>query len=105
MDVRIPLKAAPKGMNNANEAGREVFGFIQLLKHKKNTIGNSSKKAVQKVTVFAKENAELFGDSKNTITARSANKFKRHSGGAFNGIKIAARRTKRFLHLKGTNLS
>lgn len=104
VDVRIPLKAAPKGMKNANEAGSEVFGFVQLLKHKKNTIGNSSEKAVQKVAIFAKENAELFGDSKNTMTVRGANKFKRHSGGAFDGIKIAARRTKTAFASKGNEL-
>ena len=47
VNVRIPLEAASKGMENTNETGSETLGFIELAEHAKNDVANRMKKAVE----------------------------------------------------------
>ena len=47
VNVRIPLEAASKGMENTNETGSETLGFIELAEHAKNDIANGMKKAIE----------------------------------------------------------
>ena len=67
VDVRVPLKTTPKGMQNANKSGREVFGLIDFAKHIQNCLANGIKKTVQKISVFEKKYSELLGNRKNTM--------------------------------------
>ena len=59
--MRIPLEASTKSMENANEAGSKVFGFIHFVKHIENGITNSMKETVQEFTVFAKKGRSSSG--------------------------------------------
>jgi len=47
VNVRIPLEAASKGMENTNETGSETLRFIELAEHAKNDVANGMKKAVE----------------------------------------------------------
>ena len=47
VDVRIPLKATTKGMENANETRSETLSIIEFAEHAKNDIANGMKKAVE----------------------------------------------------------
>ncbi len=50
--VRIPFEVAPKSMENTNETGSEVFGFIDFEKHTKDNASDRRKERIQKVSVF-----------------------------------------------------
>ena len=47
VNVRVPLEAASKGMENTNETGSETLRFIELAEHAKNDVANGMKKAVE----------------------------------------------------------
>ena len=47
VDVRIPLKAATKGMENANETRSETLSFIEFAEHTKNNVPDGMEKAVE----------------------------------------------------------
>ena len=47
MNVRIPLKAAPKGVKNADKAGSKTLGFIEFAEHAKNDVTDGMKKTVE----------------------------------------------------------
>ena len=47
VNMRIPLEATTKGMENANETRSETLSFIELAEHAKNDITDGMKKAVE----------------------------------------------------------
>ena len=47
MNMRIPLKAATKGVENTNEAGSKVLRFIKFAEHAEDDIADRMKKAVE----------------------------------------------------------
>ena len=47
MNVRIPLKRTPEGMQDTNKTGNEMFRMIELIKHTKENRLDSMKKTVQ----------------------------------------------------------
>ena len=47
VDVRIPLKATTKGMENTNETGSETLRFIEFAEHTKNNVPDGMEKAVE----------------------------------------------------------
>ena len=47
VNVRIPLEATTKGMENANETRSETLSFIEFAEHAKNDIADGMKKAVE----------------------------------------------------------
>ena len=47
VNVRIPLEATTKGMENANETRSETLSFIEFAEHAKNDIANGMKKAIE----------------------------------------------------------
>ena len=68
VDMRVPLKTTPKGMQNANKSGREVFGLIDFAEHIQNCLVSGIKKTVLKISVFEKEYSELLWNRKNTMS-------------------------------------
>ena len=47
VNMRIPLEATTKGMENTNETWSETLSFIEFAEHAKNDITNGMKKAVE----------------------------------------------------------
>jgi len=78
MNVRIPLKAAPKGVKNADKAGSKTLGFIELAEHAKNDVADGMKKAVEQRTISAEEDAKLLRDGKNAMPVNALNDFEGH---------------------------
>ena len=73
MNMRIPFKWAPKGVEDADKAGNKVFGFIQLIKHTKNDTTDSKKQTVKERTIFKEKMTEFFVDGKNTVAVSALN--------------------------------
>ena len=46
MDMRIPLKRAAESMKNANKTGSKILGFVELFKHKEDSVCGSLKKKI-----------------------------------------------------------
>ena len=46
MDMRIPLKRATESMKNANKTGSKILGFVELFKHKEDSVCGSLKKKI-----------------------------------------------------------
>ena len=47
VNVRIPLEATTKGVENTNEARSKMLSFIEFAEHAKNDIANGMKKAIE----------------------------------------------------------
>ena len=52
VDVRIPLKAAAKSMEDTDKTGRKKFGFIFFVEHTEDDASDGRKQAVQKSSIF-----------------------------------------------------
>ena len=61
VDVRIPFEVAPEGMENADEAGSEVFGLVHFVEHIENHVANRVKETVQQIAVLAKKGRSSSG--------------------------------------------
>ena len=47
VNMRIPLKATTKGVENTNEAGSKMLRFIKFAEHTKNNVPDGMEKAVE----------------------------------------------------------
>ena len=47
VNVRIPLEAASKGVENTNETRSETLSFIEFAEHTKNNVPDGMEKAVE----------------------------------------------------------
>ena len=47
VNVRIPLEATTKGMENANKTRSETLSFIEFEEHTKNNVPDGMEKAVE----------------------------------------------------------
>ena len=47
VNMRIPLKATPKGMKNTNETRSETLRFIEFAEHAKNDVTDGMEKTVE----------------------------------------------------------
>lgn len=92
VNMRIPLKAAPKGMKNTDKAGSKMFSLIEFAEHTKNDVADRKKKTVEQRAISAEEDTELLRDGKNAMSVNTLNDFERHGSGALDGIKISAGR-------------
>ncbi len=90
MNMRIPLQTATECMENADKTGTKVLRFINFIEHTKDNIANGSKERVQKSAVFSEENAKFFRNSKDTMSVRTLNQFKRHIVCSTDRVKITA---------------
>ena len=55
------------------------FGFIHFMEHAKDNTSDSTKKTVEKGTVFQKEMPQFFINGENTVSVCTLNQFERHS--------------------------
>ena len=46
MDMRVPFKRTPEGMKNTNKTGSKILGFVELFKHKEDSVCGSLKKKI-----------------------------------------------------------
>lgn len=90
MNMRIPLKASPKGVKNADKAGSKTLGFIELAEQVKDDIANGMKKTIEQRTISAEKDAKLLWDGKNAMPVNTLNEFERHRRSALDRIEIAA---------------
>ena len=89
----VPFKGSSKGMEDTDETGSVVFGFVQFVKHFHNNGLHRMEKTVEKRPVLLKIAAQLFGDCKNAVTVVAADQFSGHGSGTSSGIKVPAGRT------------
>ena len=100
VDVRIPLKATTKGMENANETRSETLSFIEFAEHAKNDIADGMKKAVEKRAISAEEDAKFFGDGEDAVSVNTLNDFERHGSSTLDRIEITTGRAETALAAK-----
>lgn len=62
VNMRIPLKATPKGMKNTDKAGSKMFSFVEFTEHTKNNVANRMKKTSEQRTISAEEDTEFLRD-------------------------------------------
>jgi hypothetical protein len=86
VDVRIPLKRAPKGMKDTNKTGNKILGFVQGEKELLYDIGNGLKQAVEEEAVFKEKMAEGFVDGEDQMPVGTLNQFKGHGSRPVVGI-------------------
>ena len=94
VNVRIPLEAASKGVENTNEAGSKMLRFIKFAEHAEDDIADGMKKAVEQRTISAEKDAKFFRNSEYTMPVNALNDFERHRSSALNGIEITTGRAK-----------
>ena len=92
VDVRIPLEITPKGMEDHDKAGSEIFRCIHFEEHTRNNTGDRMKETVKKGTIFEKEISEMIINGKDTVTVLDIDELKGHTGSAFHGILVSAGR-------------
>lgn len=90
--VGIPFQRATKGMEDTDESGNKVFGFIHLMKHTQDNTADSIKKTVEERAVIKEEMTELLIDGENAMTVGTVNKLERHASGTFLAIFDTASR-------------
>lgn len=92
VDMGIPFQIPAESVKRHDKAGSEIHGFVLLEEHFGNNAGNSVKKAVKQRTVFQEETSQIFIHGENAVAVEGIYQFKRHTGGTFHGIFIAAGR-------------
>lgn len=90
VDVGIPLERPAEGMEDADETGHKVSGFVQFMEEPENDTADSLKKTVKEGAVSQKKGAQVFINGKNKVPVGTVNEFKRHLCGAVNAVLIAA---------------
>ena len=61
MDVRIPFKVTPEGVQNADKSGGKVLGFIHFTEHIHDGIARGGKKTIKQFAIFAKKGRSSSG--------------------------------------------
>ena len=92
-------------MEDHDETGSEVHGFILLKKHTGDNAVYGMEKTVEEGAVIEKKVPELFINGKDTMAVRDINKFKGHRGSTIHGILFPQVGQKRLWQRKGTNFS
>ena len=96
-----PFEVSAEGMQDHDESGSEIFGFIHGKKHTGNNAVDSMKKTVKQGAVMKKKIPEVFINGKHTVPMSGINQFKSHTGSAFHGVFVAAGGTKAAVAAKG----
>ena len=90
--MRIPFQVSAKSMQNHNETGRKVFGFIQVVEHTGDHAVYGVKETIEQRTVFEKELAEVFINCENTVAVSGIHQLKGHICSAFHGVFVTTGR-------------
>ena len=72
MDVGVPLEGAAEGMQDADEAGDKVFGFIKLAEQQQDNASDSLEEAAKEGAVLKEKMSEPFVNGKDTVACRKA---------------------------------
>ncbi len=91
VDMGIPLQGTAKGMQDTDEPGDEISGFVNLVKHTEHNGTDSVEQTIQTGAVFQEIRSEFFRDRKNTMAVITVDQFSCHGGCPFPGVQVAAR--------------
>lgn len=85
----VPFQGSPECMQDTDEAGDEVFAFVQPLEELKEDTADSLEKAVKQGAVIKEELPEGIVNGKDEMAVCTVKQLKRDSGGAVNGVFVA----------------
>ena len=93
MDMGIPFQRTAKGMQDTDESGNEISGFVHPVKHAEYDGADGIEQTIQAGAVFQKILSEFFRDRKNAMAVVAVDQFACHGSCPFPGVKVAAGRT------------
>jgi hypothetical protein len=93
MDVWVPFKVSPKGMEDHDNPRGVVHGLVYFPEHAQDNTVGGVEQAVKEGTFLHEKAAQVFVNGKNTMPVVDVNEFEGHLSGAFHGIFVAASRT------------
>ena len=105
VDVRIPLEITPKGMEDHDKAGSEIFRCIHFEEHTRNNTGDRMKETVKKRTVEEKKVTKVLVNGKDAMTVMDSDHFKDIEVARCILYLLPQEGQKRLWQRKGTNLS
>ena len=86
----VPFQVPAEGMEDHDESGSEVHGFVLLKEHMGNNTGHGMEKAVKQATVLKEKVTEAFVNGKDAMPVDDVNKLEGHRGSALHGVEIPA---------------
>ncbi len=92
VDVGVPFEVPAKSVQDHNEAGSEVHGFVLFEEHAGDNTVDGMEEAVKEGAVMKEKVTEVFINGKNAVSVDGIDKFKGHGSGALHGIHVAAGR-------------
>ena len=101
MDMRVPFEIPAESMEDHEETGSEVHGFILFKKHTGDNAVYGMEKAVEEGTVIEEKVPKLFINGKDTMAVRDIDEFKGHGGRAFHSIFISTSRAETAVAAEG----
>ena len=90
VDMRVPLKVTPEGVEDTDKAGSKTFGFVVFVEHTEDNIADGGEKATKEGTVSEEEGPEFFSDSEDTVAVPHIQNLKSHGGSTVNGVFCTA---------------
>ena len=90
VDMRIPLKITPEGMEDTDKTGSKAFGFVVFVEHTEDDTADSGEEASKEGTVSKEECAEFFYDGEDTVAVFHVQNLKGHGGSTVNGVFCTA---------------
>ena len=91
--MRIPFQISSKSMEDRDETWCKRFCLVIFVKHAKYNTADGRKQTIQKFAVLKEKRTKFFCNSKNAMAVLNIDYFKRHGGGAVNGVFISTSRT------------
>ncbi len=85
----IPFKITSESVEDHDEAGSEVFGFVHFVEQTRNNTGDRVEETVEQGTVFQEIRAQVLIDGKNTVPVNNVDELEGHIGCPFHGILIS----------------
>ena len=101
MDMGIPFEVPAEGMEDHEETGSEVHGFVLLKKHMGDNAVYGMEKTVKEGAVIEEKVPELFVNGKDAMAVRNINELKGHRSRAFHGILVATGRAETAVATEG----
>lgn len=90
VDMGVPFKVTPEGMEDTDKAGSKTFGFVVFVEHTEDNVADCGEKTSKEGAVSEKEGAEFLSDSEDTVAVLNVQNLKSHGGSTVNGIFCTA---------------
>ena len=90
VDMWVPFKVTPEGMEDTDKTWGKAFGFIVLVEHAEDDTADSGEEASKEGTVSKEEGAEFFSDGEDTVAVFHVQNLKGHGGSTVNGVFCTA---------------